>query len=73
MESDLAAQIRTLMTTFHQAETQAKELLQAARAQGLSFGLDYNHIDADIAHLLGRLRYMELVAQQRQATQQDDS
>jgi hypothetical protein len=62
MESDLAAQIRDLMALFQQAEWQAKQMLTAARAQGLSFGLDYNHFDDEVARLIGRLRHMELIA-----------
>lgn len=73
MEGDLTRQIHALMATFQQAETQAKELREAARAQGLSFGLDYNHLDDDIAHLLGRLRYMERMAQRHHATQYDET
>ena len=71
MEGDLTGKIRALLEAFQQAETQAKELLETARAQGLSFGLDYNHLDADIAHLLGRLRYMERIAQRHYAAQHD--
>ena len=73
MEGDLTGQIRALMATFQQAGAQAKELIEAARAQGLSFGLDYNHLDDDIAHLLGRLRYMELMAQRHHATRHDET
>jgi hypothetical protein len=71
MEGDLTGKIHGLLEAFQQAETQAKELLETARAQGLSFGLDYNHLDADIAHLLGRLRYMERIAQRHYAAQHD--
>jgi hypothetical protein len=73
MEGDLTGQIRALMATFQRAEAHAKEMLEAARAQGLSFGLDYNHLDDDIAHLLGRLRYMERIAQRHHATQRDET
>ena len=73
MERDLTGQIRALIATFQQAEAQSKELLEESRAQGLSFGLDYNHLDDDIAHLLGRLRYMERMAQRHHATQRDET
>lgn len=72
MEPDLTARIRELITLFQQAQTQAAETLQAARTHGLSFGLDYNHLDDDIAQLVGRLRYMELIALRRQSAQHDD-
>jgi hypothetical protein len=73
VESDLTAQIHELISIFQQAQNKATEMLQAARTQGISFGLDYNHVDGDIAQLVGRLRYMELIAQRRQSTQRDDS
>jgi hypothetical protein len=73
MESDLTAQIRNLMALFQQGEGQAKEMLRAARAQGLSFGLHYNHIDDDIAQLIGRLRYMEIIAKHLHAAQHNDT
>ena len=73
MESDLTAQIHELIVLFQQAQTKATELLQATRTRGISFGLDYNHLDDDITQLIGRLRYMDLVVQRRQSTQQDDS
>jgi hypothetical protein len=73
MEGELTEQIRGLLETFQQAERQAKELMETARAQGLSFGLDYNHLDSDIAYLLGRLRYMERIAQRHHAAQHDET
>jgi hypothetical protein len=73
MEPDLVERIGVLTATLKQAEAQAKEFFVAARAQRLSFGLDYNHLDDDVARLLGRLRYMELIAQRHQDAQRDDA
>ncbi len=64
MDKDVTQQIAALRASLRRAETQAKTLLQTTRASGLSFGLDYNYVDDDIAHILGRLRYMQLVANQ---------
>jgi hypothetical protein len=61
---DLTAQVDELMQSLQHAETRAKQLLKDARAQRLSFGLTYDYLDEDIAHLIGRARYMELVAHQ---------
>jgi hypothetical protein len=72
MEPDLVERIGVLTATLKQAEAQAKELFVAARAQRLSFGLDYNHLDVDIARLIGRLRYMDLIAQRHHAVQRDE-
>ena len=61
-----------VIASLPRVETQAKTLLQTARASGLSFGLDYNYVDDDLARLLGRLRYMRLIAT-RWAAQQEMS
>jgi len=78
-EKDLSEQLQDLITSQQRAERRAKLLLQTAREEGLWFGLDYNYLDDDIAHLLGRLRYMRRVAlrweeqQTRQAVEYDAS
>ncbi len=72
METDLIVQIHELIATVQQAENQATEFLRAARAENLSFGFTYNHIDTDMTQMIGRLRYMELLVQRHQAPPQDD-
>jgi hypothetical protein len=62
LKKDLTQQIQDTIASLQGAERQAKRLLQTARACHLSFGLDYNYLDDDIAQLLGRLRYMRLMA-----------
>jgi hypothetical protein len=73
MEPDLVERVGIVSATLKRAEAQAKELFVAARAQRLSFGLDYNHLDDDIARLIGRLRFMELMAQRHQDAYGDDA
>jgi hypothetical protein len=63
MDIMLTEQIQQMIDGLLQMETQAKRLLQTAREHQLSFGLTYNYIDDDIAQLIGRLRYMRLMAQ----------
>jgi hypothetical protein len=78
-EKDLSEQIQDLITSQQRAERLAKVLLRTAHEDGLSFGLDYNYLDDDIAHLLGRLRYMQRVTlrweerQTRQAVEKSAS
>jgi hypothetical protein len=62
MDKDVAHQLSALIASLRRAETQAKTLLQITREAGLSFGLDYNYVDDDIARILGRLHYMQLIA-----------
>jgi hypothetical protein len=63
----LTEQMHEVMCSLQQAETQAKQALREARAERLSFGLTYDYLDEDIAHLIGLARYMELVAHQHAA------
>ncbi len=63
MDNVLSEQIQKLIDTLIQAETQATGLLRMARAHRLSFGLEYNYVDDDITQMIGRLRYMLLLAQ----------
>jgi hypothetical protein len=43
----------------------ARQLFRRAAPIGISFGLTYNYVDDDIAHSIGRLRYMQLIAEQQ--------
>jgi hypothetical protein len=70
MDKDVPYQLSALIASLRRAATQAKTQLQTTRVSGLSFGLDYNYLDDGIAQLLGRLRYMQLIAT-RWAAQQD--
>jgi hypothetical protein len=72
MDKDVTHQISAVIASVRRAEIQAKTLLQTAREMRLSFGLDYNYVDDDIAQILGRLRYMRLIAT-RWADQQEAS
>jgi len=72
MDKDVTRQISAIMASLRRAETQAKTLLQIARKQGLSFGLDYNYVNEDIARVIGRVHYMQPIATQW-AAQQDVS
>jgi hypothetical protein len=62
VDKDVTHQILDVIASLRRAEEQARQMLRTARAQGLSFGLTYNYIDEDIAQILGRLRYVQLIA-----------
>lgn len=75
VDKDVTQQILDVIASLRRAEEQARQMLRTARAQRLSFGLTYNYIDEDIAQVLGRLRYMQLIAvhqaDQQQAVRRD--
>ena len=62
MDISVGEQIHEIIESLLLVEGQSKRMLSAAKAKHLSFGLTYNYVDDDIAQIIGRLRYMELVA-----------
>jgi hypothetical protein len=72
MHKLLAQQIHEEIVLLQQAEAQASQLLQTARAQHVSFGLEYNYVDDDIARMIGRLRYMQRVAERHAGDSPED-
>jgi hypothetical protein len=65
MEKTLADQIQDVMKTLAMAESQAATVQAMMREQRIFFGLDYDYIEDDIAHLKGKVRYMQFLAQHR--------
>jgi hypothetical protein len=65
MEKTLAEHLQRVLETLALAEAQAATVQAMMREQRLFFGLDYDYLEEDIAHLKGKVRYMQLLAQQR--------
>jgi len=60
-------QIRDAIASLQAVESQVKRLLKSARERRIFFGLTYDYVDEDIAQVLGRLRYMQLVLEHKAA------
>ena len=67
MDTTLAEQIQDVIKALAVAESQAATVRATMREQRIFFGLDYDFIEDDIAHLKGKVRYMKLLAQHRRA------
>jgi hypothetical protein len=65
MQKTLAEHIQRVLVTLALAETQAATVRAMMREQRLFFGLDYDYLEEDIAHLKGKVRHMQLLAQHR--------
>ena len=65
MENTLTQHIQRMLETLAVAESQAATVQAIMREQRIFFGLDYDYIEDDIAHLEGKVRYMQLLAQHR--------
>ena len=65
MDTTLAEQIQDVIKALAVAESQAATVRATMREQRIFFGLDYDFIEDDIAHLKGKVRYMQLLAQHR--------
>ena len=68
MDKSLGEQIHEIIESLLLVEAQSKRMLSTAKAKHLSFGLTYNYIDDDLAQIIGRLRYMEIVANRQDTT-----
>jgi TorA maturation chaperone TorD len=66
MEKTLAEQIQEVIDSLQLAGSQAAKVKQTMREQHLSFGLEYNQLDDDIAQIMNRLRYLKRLAERRQ-------
>ena len=65
MEKTLAQRLQWLLEALAVAEAQAATVQAMMREQRIFFGLDYDFLEEDIAHLKGKVRYMQLLARQR--------
>jgi hypothetical protein len=65
MEKTLAEHIQRMLETLAVAEAQAATVQAMMRERRIFFGLDYDYLEDDIAHLKGKVRYMKLLAQHR--------
>ncbi len=63
MEKTLADQIQDVMKTLAVAESQASAVQATMRKSHTFFGLEYSYVEDDIAHVIGKLRYMKLLAE----------
>jgi hypothetical protein len=68
MDKSLVEQIHQIIDSLLLVEAQSKRMVSTAKEKHLSFGLTYNYINEDIAQIIGRLRYMELVANRQDTT-----
>jgi hypothetical protein len=63
VDEQLSERIAALIDALTYSHTQAEVLTQALRAQRLHVGLEYDHPDHDIKQLIGKVRYMQRVAE----------
>jgi hypothetical protein len=66
METSLAAQLEVVLTSLEVAKDDAEKMLQVARQQRLSFGLDFSFIDVDIELLIQRLEHVKTRVERQQ-------
>jgi hypothetical protein len=67
MDAKLSEQIEAIIDALTLSHTRAEIAMRTMKKQHVHFGLEYDHPDSDIKHLIGRLRYMQRVAQRREA------
>jgi hypothetical protein len=63
----MTEQIRDIIASLQVVESQVKRLLKTTRERKIFFGMTYDYVDEDIAHVIGRLRYMQHVVEHQAA------
>jgi len=66
MDTKLSAQLQDTLDVLALAQTKARQTSQTMKKQRVSFGLEYGHMEDDIAHIIGKMRYMLRLAQRKE-------
>jgi hypothetical protein len=70
METKLSEQIQATLDALALAQTQAALVTKATSKQNISFGLDYSHMDDDIAHVTSKLRFLKRLTERRERAEE---
>jgi len=65
----LSEQIEAVIDALTLSQTRAEIVTRTMKKLGVHFGLEYDQPDGDIKHLIGRLRYMQRLAQRRESAE----
>ena len=63
MEKTLVDEAQDVIEVLQLARSQAAKVKKTMREQHLSFGLDYNQVDDDIAQIVMKLQHMKRTAE----------
>ncbi|HEY7092244.1 MAG TPA: hypothetical protein VH393_03640 [Ktedonobacterales bacterium] len=66
VDKTLSEQIEGVIDALTLSHTQAKHVTHTMKKLRISYGLSFDHPDDDITQLMGRLRYMKLLAERRE-------
>jgi hypothetical protein len=66
MDTKLSEQIQATIDALELAQTQAAHVTLTMRKRRLTFGLDYNHADDEIAQLTSKMRFLKQLAERRE-------
>lgn len=69
MDIKLSEQLEGVIDALTLSHTRAEIAMRTMRQQRVHFGLEYTYPDSDIKQLIGKLRYMQRLAQRREAAE----
>ena len=69
MDTKLSERIQIALDALIAAETETAHVSSAMRRQSVSLGVEYSHMEDDIARLVNKLYYMKYLAESREAEQ----
>jgi signal recognition particle GTPase len=67
VDERVSKQIAALIAALTYSQRRAETLVRTMRNRRVHVGLDYDHPDSDIKQLIGKLHYMQLVAERGEA------
>jgi hypothetical protein len=69
LDTKLSERIQSALDALIAAESEAAHVTAAMRRQSVSFGLEYSHVEDDIARIVTMLYYMKYLAERQESEQ----
>jgi hypothetical protein len=62
----LSEQIQATLDALAFAQIEAERVTQTMRLQGIYYGLNFSHVDQEVAQLIAKLCYLKVLAKRRE-------
>jgi hypothetical protein len=70
VDEKLSEQIDAIIDALTLSYTRAEIAMRTMKKQRVHFGLEYDHPDSAVKQLIGKLRYMQRIAERREAAEE---
>jgi hypothetical protein len=66
VDTTLSEQVQATLDVLEMARKAARQVAQTMKKQRVTFGHDSGHMEDDIAHIIGKIRYINLLAERKE-------